>query len=222
MKIAVHNLKGKKIENMDLNEAVFGVEMNEDLLHQVYVAQEANKRKGLAHTKTRSERSGSTRKPWRQKGTGRARTGSIRNPIWRKGGVTFGPTKERSYAKKVNRKMSQKALKIVLSEKVKNKGIVVVDSFDVEKKKTKIFANALNRLKIGKKALIILLNEEKGTVKISGNIPIVTNIFIDQLSISDILHNRFCVASKSGIEYLQKRLSKGKNDESQNLSKDKE
>ncbi len=211
MKIAVHNLKGKKIEDMDLNEAIFGVEMNEDLLHQVYVVQEANKRKGLSHTKTRSERSGSTRKPWRQKGTGRARTGSIRNPIWRKGGVVFGPTKERNYTKKVNRKMSQKAFKIALSEKIKDKGIIVVDSFDAKEKKTRTFANALGKLKIGKKALVVLLNEEKETVKISRNIPIVTNIFIDQLSVSDILHNRFCIVSKSGIEELQKKLGKSRN-----------
>ena len=209
IKTAVYNLEGKKVEDINLDESVFGVEKNDILLQQAYVSVEASKRKALAHTKNRSARSGSTRKPWAQKGTGRARTGSIRNPIWRKGGVTFGPTNERNYAKKINQKMAQKALKMALSDKLKEEKIIVVDSLNIEEKKTKNFDKVLTALKIEKKVLVSLSKDEQATAKVSRNIPIVRNVFVDQLNISDILNNTFCVISKQGIEVLQSRFVKG-------------
>src|SRR3989339_2196997 len=119
MKIEVYNLAGKKIEDIEASDAVFGLPGNDELLHQVYVAISANQRQVLAHTKTRGERAGSGKKPWRQKGTGRARVGSVRTPVWKKGGVVFGPRKDRNFSQKINQKMKAQAIRMVLAEKLK-------------------------------------------------------------------------------------------------------
>src|SRR3989339_1266964 len=137
MKAAVHNLEGKKIKDIELANFVFGVEKNDVLLHQVYVAQYANRQQILAHTKDRAERAGSGKKPWKQKGTGRARVGSVRSPIWRKGGIVFGPTKDRNFKKDVPKKMGQKALAVALSSKVRDKEMFLIEDLAMKEAKTK-------------------------------------------------------------------------------------
>ena len=131
MKVDVYNNQGEKSGTLEISDQVFGLDMNEDLLHQIYVGEHANTRNVTAHTKTKSERRGGGRKPWRQKGTGRARVGSTRSPIWRKGGVTFGPRSNRNYSKKITKKMRRKALLTLLSDKARHKDLVVVDNFDL-------------------------------------------------------------------------------------------
>jgi len=210
LKLDVHNLEGKKTGDVAVDEAVFGLKPKAELINEVYVAQRANKRKGLSHTKTISERRGSTKKPWRQKGTGRARTGSVRNPIWRKGGVTFGPTKEQNFSKKVNKKAVKTAVKMALSSKVAEKQLIVVENYDLKNAKTKAFAQALDALKIGKKVLVSHTREEKAVVQASRNIGIVSNKLAVNVNIGELLDNTFLLLSKKGLEELQGRFVGGK------------
>lgn len=137
MKVAVYDKTGKEVKKVDLPKEVFGLDWNSDLVHQVVVSMQSNKRNPIAHTKDRSEVSGGGKKPWRQKGTGRARHGSRRSPIWVGGGVTFGPRNERNFDKKINRKMKIKALNIVLSKKLKDGEVIFVENFDFKEPKTK-------------------------------------------------------------------------------------
>ncbi len=208
MKVAVKNLAGKKVEDLELNPDIFEVKINEDLLHQVYVARANNQRRSTAHAKTRSERTGSTAKPWKQKGTGRARTGSVKNPIWRKGGVTFGPRNERNYQQKVNKKMNQSAIKMALTGKAKEKELIVVDEYKLKEKKTKEFAKALNKLKADRKALLVFNDEEKDLKRYSRNIPQTQNISVGNLNVFDMLNSKYLVISKKGIDYLGKKYEK--------------
>lgn len=153
MRVNLYNQSADNIGTIDLPDSVFAVPSNNDLLHQVISSQMANKRQVLAHAKTRAEVRGGGKKPWRQKGTGRARHGSIRSPIWKGGGVTFGPTKDRNFKKKINKKMAQKSLLVALSEKAKSENIVVVDNIGLNAPKTremaailKLFNDKLGRL----------------------------------------------------------------------------
>ncbi|MFH1522311.1 MAG: 50S ribosomal protein L4 [Patescibacteria group bacterium] len=146
IKIKVYNQKAEEVGDMKLSDKIFGVKVNEGLVHQAVVTQMANERQVLAHTKDKSEVRGGGRKPWRQKGTGRARTGSIRNPIWRGGGITFGPLKDRNFKKKINKKMKQKALVMVLSDKVLSGNLVVMDELKIDEYKTKVFDGMLEIL----------------------------------------------------------------------------
>jgi len=205
MKIAVHNLEGKKIKDIELSKNVFEVESNNILLHQVYVAKYANKRSAIAHTKDRSEIVGSNKKPWKQKGTGRSRTGSVKNPIWRSGGTIFGPTKERNFSKKINRKSNRKAIKIALSEKAKSKNIIVVDNFDIKEKKTKEFAKGLNNLKLAGKTLLNLGAKEKDIYLYARNIENIKCIPVDALNVLDILNYKSLVLSEDSVAYLEKK-----------------
>ena len=144
--LKVYNQKAEEVGEVKLNDKVFDVDMNQDLLHQAMVAQMSNERQVLAHTKDRSEVSGGGRKPWRQKGTGRARVGTIRSPIWIGGGVTFGPTKNRNFTKNINKKMKRKALLIVLSDKANNENITIMDKLAAKEYKTKPINDMLNVL----------------------------------------------------------------------------
>ncbi len=157
IKLDIYNKKAEKAGSLEVSDEVFAIEMNEALVHQAVITQMANERQVLAHTKGRAEVRGGGRKPWRQKGTGRARAGSNRSPIWIGGGITFGPTKERNFSKKLNKKMKQKALLIALSDRVKNDSIIVLDNLDTEEFKTKVFDD-------------ILKNIEKNILKIETNI----------------------------------------------------
>lgn len=208
MKIPVYNSEGKEIEKLELSNAVFALERNDDLIHQVFVSIEANKRQVLAHTKTRGERAGSGIKPWRQKGTGRARVGSVRSPIWRKGGIIFGPRKNRNFGKKVNRKMNSKAIAMVLSGKIKEKELRVIDKLEMPKKKTKAMVKILESLKISGRILIAFSDKEKGLRLASQNIDKVANILTDQLNVSDMLNNKYLLMSKESVKMLENKYSK--------------
>jgi len=207
-KIAVHNLEGKKLEDLEISDDVFAVKANNDLLHQVYVAISANQRFSIAHTKDKSERSGSGKKPFKQKGTGSARQGQKRNPVMRGGGIAFGPTSDRNFSKDINKKMKQKAVKIALSEKVRSNTLVVVDSLKLKDTKTKAFANALKNLKLTGTILIGFDQAEKGTQLASRNLPKVENILTKDLNVFDMLNSKYVLLSKDSVRYLEDKFKK--------------
>jgi len=210
IKVQVKNLLGEKVGEVELSREVFGVEKNEELLHQVMVARYANQRLPIAHTKIRSERRGANSKPWKQKGTGRARTGSVRNPIWRKGGIVFGPRNERNFKQKVNKKVNCLAIKMVLSEKVKNEQLVVVDEFKLSENKTKAMAESLKKLGIDKRSLLVLTEESKELGQFSRNINFIENTLVDQINMLSLLNNKYVLISKAGIDFLEEKYGKRK------------
>lgn len=177
--------------------------MNSDLVHQVAVSQMANRRKVIAHTKDRSEKRGGGRKPWRQKGTGRARVGSVRSPIWRGGGVTFGPRKERVFKKTIPRKMRRKALLMVLSAKAKEKTLIVFDQLKLVKTKTKEMVGVLEKLPChGKTCLIALSAIDKNVILSSRNIPKTETIQARDLNVLDLLNSKYLLLSKESIKVI--------------------
>ena len=185
-KIDVYDINGKKVKELELNEAVFGIEPNEAVVHSVLVNFLANQRQGTQSTKTRSEVSGGGRKPWRQKGTGRARQGSIRAPQWIKGGIALGP-KPRSYKYTVNKKERQLAVKSVLSSKVLENELVVVDSLPLKEIKTKSMVKALTALKVEGKTLIIVPEKNTNVVMSARNIEGVKTITANNINVFDLL-----------------------------------
>jgi large subunit ribosomal protein L4 len=182
-KVAVYNIEGKEVEKIDLNDAVFGVEINEHLVHMAVVAQLANKRQGTQSAKTRSEVSGGGRKPWRQKGTGHARQGSTRSPQWTGGGVVFAP-KPRDYSMKMNKREKALALKSALTAKLNDNKLVVVDKIELAEIKTKAVANMLGNLK-AEKALIVTNGINNNLVVSANNIPTVRTSSIEVLNNED-------------------------------------
>ena len=204
-KVTVYNSEGKAVEELEISDAVFGLPKNDDLVHQIVVATEANQRQILADTKTRGERAGSGIKPWKQKGTGRARVGSRRTPLWKKGGVVFGPSNDRNYKKKINKKMNQKAIAVVLSGKLKDKQLFVLDSLNFSEKKTKKAAMLLSGLKIKGRTLLSYIEGEKDNRLISRNLKNVENILTEQLSVLDMLRNRNLVMSKDSVLFLEEK-----------------
>lgn len=210
IKIQVKNLLGEKVGEMELSQDVFGVKKNEELLHQVMVARYANQRLPIAHSKTRAERSGSGAKPWKQKGTGRARTGAVRNPVWKKGGIVFGPRNDRNFKQKVNKKANRLAIKMVLSEKVKAEQLVILDELKLAENKTKVMAQALNKLGIDKRVLLVLAEEAKLIKMFSRNIDLVENVFANQLNLLNLLNNKYVLIDKAGINFLEEKYGKRK------------
>ncbi len=208
--VKVYNIEGKEVEELKLNDAIFGIPENPDLVHQIYVSQEANQRQVLAHTKTRGERAGSGIKPWRQKGTGRARVGSVRTPVWKKGGVAFGPRSDRNYSKKINKKMNAKAIEVVLSGKVRDKQLFVLDKFELKENKTKEMAKIFQNLKLKGKILAAFSKDEKELNRYSRNIAKVKNIPVDQINVLDMMNNKYLVMSKDSVKYLEDKYSKSK------------
>lgn len=208
MKIEVKNLKGEKTGEIELNQEVFGLEINEKLIHQVYVSQYANQREVLAHTKGRGERAGSGKKPWSQKGTGRARTGSVRNPIWRKGGIIFGPKKDRNFSKKINKKMRQLAIKMVLSGKVRDKELIIVENNKFENNKTREAADFIKKANLKGTILWAFDKAEKENSRASRNIEKVDNVSIDSLNIFNMLNRKYLIASQEGIKKLEEKYGK--------------
>jgi len=207
----VYNQDGQEIEELELSEEIFGLKLNKDLIHQAVVAQMANSREAIAHVKDRSEVRGGGKKPWRQKGTGRARHGSIRSPIWRGGGVTFGPTKERNFSKKINKKMRQKALLMVLSSKAKDNELVILDDLKLNSPKTKEMAGIMKNLEKAKKdikrsSLVALVKKNKA-IK---NIPKMGAIGINNLNVVDVLKYKYLIMNKEGINELKVKNEKGK------------
>lgn len=206
-KITVKNIAGKDVKEIELQDFVFNVPSNDTLLHQIYVAQTSNLRKAIAHTKDRSERSGSGIKPWRQKGTGRARAGSAQSPLWRKGGVTFGPTKDRNWSKDTNQKMRQKAVMIALSEKIRSGKMIVIDSLNYPEKKTKLFAETLQAFGVAGRSLILsLTGDERTCTVMSRNIPKVENTPTEMLNVVQLLDREYLLITEAGIKNLEARF----------------
>jgi len=146
MNYPLYNQNADKVGSVSLPDKVFGLPMNEDLLQQVVISQMSNKRQNIAHTKERGDVRGGGKKPWKQKGTGRARHGSIRSPIWKGGGVTFGPRNDKNFKKKINKKMAHKALLVALSSKVKDKELIIIDGLNFDNWKTKEMAGVINKI----------------------------------------------------------------------------
>ncbi|MCR4610722.1 MAG: 50S ribosomal protein L4 [Lachnospiraceae bacterium] len=200
-KVSVYNMEGKEVDTIDLDDAVFGVEVNEHLVHMAVVQQLANKRQGTQKARTRSEVRGGGRKPWRQKGTGHARQGSIRAPQWTGGGVVFAPV-PRDYSFKMNKKEKRAALKSALSSKVLENKIVVVDELKLDEIKTKEFAKVMDNLKV-EKALVVLEDDNKNVVASAKNIPTVKTASTATINVYDILKYNTLVLTKDAAESIQ-------------------
>ena len=200
-KVSVYNIDGKEVGSIELNDAVFGVEVNEHLVHLAVVNQLANKRQGTQSAKTRSEVSGGGRKPWRQKGTGHARQGSTRAPQWTGGGVVFAP-KPRDYSFKMNKKEKKIALLSALSSKVNDSKIVVLDSFILDEIKTKKFAEVMNNIKVSN-ALFVIEGENKNVVLSGRNIPTVKVSATNEINTYDVLKYDTLVVTKAAVEKLE-------------------
>ena len=204
-KVSVYNIEGKVVGDMELNDAVFGVEVNTHLVHQAVVLQLANKRQGTQSAKTRSEVSGGGRKPWRQKGTGHARQGSTRSPQWTGGGIVFAP-KPRDYSFKMNKKEKNLALKSVLTTKVAENKFIVVDGLNFDEIKTKNMVNVLKNLEV-KKALVVTDDDNKNVTLSSRNIPGVKTAFTNTINVYDILKYDKMVVAKDVISKIEEEYA---------------
>ena len=222
--VKLYNQKVDEIGKQELNSAVFGVKAKPALIKQVVVAQQANSRQVLAHAKDRSEVRGGGKKPWKQKGTGRARAGSSRSPIWIGGGVTFGPTKERNFSLKINKKMKKKALFMCLSDKVKNEKIILFDKIELEKIQTKKIVEILKKIdakiissKIEKSdekknrskkrkdsVLLILTDKSENIVKSTRNIPNIKTIKSDCLNVVEVLKYKYLIITVNAVKEIEK------------------
>ena len=199
--ISVFNIEGKEVGSIELNDAVFGVNVNEHLVHMAVVAQLANKRQGTQKAKTRSEVSGGGRKPWKQKGTGHARQGSTRSPQWKGGGVVFAPT-PRDYRKDLNKKEKRAALKAALSNAVADQKLVVVDSIHFDEIKTKKFQAMLDALKL-KKAFVLLDQNDEKTILSARNIEDVKTAQVNEINVYDVMKYGTVLATKAALEKLE-------------------
>ena len=199
--VSVYNIEGKEVGTMDLNDAVFGVEVNEHLVHMAVVSQLANKRQGTQKAKTRSEVSGGGRKPWRQKGTGHARQGSTRSPQWTGGGVVFAPT-PRDYSFKLNKKEKRAALKSVLTSKVAENKFIVVDEINFDEIKTKNFQNVLNNLEVSK-ALVVLEDGNTNAEISARNIADVKTAHTNTINVFDVLKYNTVIVTKAAVATIE-------------------
>ena len=200
-KVSVYNIEGKEVDTIELNDAVFGVEVNEHLVHMAVVSQLANKRQGTQSAKTRSEVSGGGRKPWRQKGTGHARQGSTRAPQWTGGGIVFAP-KPRDYSFKMNKKEKNLALKSVLTSKVAEDKLIVLDSISFDEIKTKKMVAVLNNLKADK-ALVVLNDNDKNVILSAKNIPDVKTALTNTINVYDILKYDKLIVTKDAVATIE-------------------
>ena len=199
--VSVYNMEGKEVDKIELSDAVFGVEVNEHLVHMAVVAQLANKRQGTQKAKTRSEVSGGGRNPWRQKGTGHARQGSTRAPQWTGGGVVFAP-KPRDYSIKLNKKERRLAIKSALTTKVNESKLIVLDSFELDEIKTKKFVAVMNNLK-AEKALVVLNEKNDNVIKSANNVPTVKTALTNTINVYDILKYDTLVLTQDAVATIQ-------------------
>ena len=200
-KVAVYNMEGKEVDSIELNDSIFGVEINEHLVHMAVLQQLANNRQGTQKAKTRSEVRGGGRKPWRQKGTGHARQGSTRSPQWTGGGVVFAPV-PRDYSFKLNKKEKRAALKSVLTSKVAENKFVVVDELKLDEIKTKKFVEVMNNLKVSK-ALVVLAEDDQNVIKSASNVASVKTANAGMINVYDILKYSTVVATKAAVEKIE-------------------
>ncbi len=207
-KVAVYNLTGESAGDMELDASVFGVELNSGLVQLVARAQRANAHIPVAHTKGRAEVRGGGKKPWRQKGTGRARHGSSRSPLWRGGGVTFGPTKERNMSLKINKKSKRAALRMMLTDKAAEKRLIVIDSFDGVDGKTKQISTLLEKVAENRPSVIASGVKNDSLRRAAGNLARVNTMLADSLNVGDLLKYRYLIIDKAGIEQVTELLKK--------------
>ena len=200
--VSVYNMEGKEVGTMELSDAIFGVEINEHLVHMAVVQQLANNRQGTQKAKTRSEVSGGGRKPWRQKGTGHARQGSTRSPQWTGGGVVFAPV-PRDYSFKMNRKEKRPALKSVLTDKVANNSLIVLDKLSFDEIKTKNFVKVLDNLKIEGKALVVLNENDQNVVMSAKNVPTAKTALTSTINVYDILNAKTLVLTQDAVKTIE-------------------
>ena len=199
--VSVYNMKGKEVGTMDLNDAVFGVEVNEHLVHMAVVQQLANNRQGTQKAKTRSEVSGGGRKPWRQKGTGHARQGSIRAPQWTGGGMVFAPV-PRDYSFKLNKKEKRAALKSALTDKVQNSNLIVVDELKFDEIKTKNFVQVMDNLKV-QKGLVVIDDNDPNVVMSAKNVEGVDTTLVNTINVYDIMKAKKVVLTKAAVAKIE-------------------
>ena len=200
--VSVYNMEGKEVGKIDLNDAIFGVEVNEHLVHMAVLQQLADKRQGTQKAKTRSEVSGGGRKPWRQKGTGHARQGSIRAPQWKGGGVVFAPV-PRDYSFKMNKKEKRAALKSALTDKAQAGNLIVVDELKFDEIKTKKFAEVMNNLKATRKALVVLADNDQNVVLSARNLAEASTTLTNSLNVYDIVNARTLVLTKDAVAKIE-------------------
>ena len=214
MKVTVYNQEGKEVGTTLLPKEIFGLKINLDLVHQVVVSQMANRRRVLAHAKGRAEVRGGGRKPWRQKGTGRARVGSIRSPLWRGGGVTFGPTKERVFKKKINKKMRKIAFFMALSAKAKNNLLLILDKLSLKQPKTKSMTKIIENWKLEIKnfkegsCLIASPRKDENIIRATRNIPNLQTIEARNLNTLDLLSFKYLIMPKETIKVIKETFLK--------------
>lgn len=212
MEYPLYNQKAENIGKVNLPDTIFNLEMNKDLVHQVVTSQESNKRQVIAHAKGRGEVRGGGKKPWKQKGTGRARHASIRSPIWKGGGVTFGPTKERNFKKKINKKMTRKALFMVLSSKAKDKQLLVLDNIHLENPKTKemvlIMKNFSSLMSNKASTLLVVPSMEDKIKRSSKNLPNFSAVEARNLNPLEVLSYKYLVLVKDSVDALNKTFNK--------------
>ncbi len=204
-KVALYNMEGNQVGEVELSDTVFGVEVNKAVLHEAVTMQLASQRRGTASTKTRGFIRGGGRKPWRQKGTGRARAGSTRSPLWRGGGTTFGP-QPRSYGYRLPRKVRRLALKSALSAKVQSGDLVILDQLSMDVPKTKAIAGILDNLNANRQALVVTVNYDENIEKSSRNIPGVTPIDTAGITVYDILRHPKMVITKEAVDRIEEVL----------------
>ena len=199
--VSVYNMEGNEVGSMELNDAVFGVEVNEHLVHMAVVQQLANNRQGTQKAKTRSEVSGGGRKPWRQKGTGHARQGSTRSPQWAGGGVVFAPV-PRDYSCKLNKKEKRAALKSALTSKVQGSSLIVVDELKFDEIKTKNFANVMNNLK-AEKGLVVIADNDTNVVMSARNVADVDTTLVNTINVYDVMKAKTVVLTKDAVAKIE-------------------
>ena len=204
--VSVFNMKGAEVGTIDLNDAVFGVEVNEHLVHLAVVQQLANNRQGTQKAKTRSEVSGGGRKPWRQKGTGHARQGSTRAPQWTGGGVVFAPV-PRDYTVKMNKKEKRAALKSALTSKVQDSKFIVLDELSFNEIKTKNFVEVLNNLKVDKKAIVVMPEIDEKVIMSARNIPTVQTTLVNTLNVYDVMNGGTVIVTKDAVAKIEEVLA---------------
>ena len=204
--VSVFNMKGAEVGTIDLNDAVFGVEVNEHLVHLAVVQQLANNRQGTQKAKTRSEVSGGGRKPWRQKGTGHARQRSTRAPQWTGGGVVFAPV-PRDYTVKMNKKEKKAALKSALTSKVQDSKFIVLDELSFDEIKTKNFVEVLNNLKVDKKAIVVMPEIDEKVIMSARNIPTVQTTLVNTLNVYDVMNGGTVIVTKDAVAKIEEVLA---------------
>jgi large subunit ribosomal protein L4 len=202
--VSVYNQEGKVTGEMQLPAVIFGVTVKEKVVHEAVIAQQANARKSIAHTKTRGEIRGGGKKPWKQKGTGRARQGSTRSPQWVGGGITFGPRSDRNFAIKINRRTKQKALFMALSDKVANGNLLVLESFTPAAPKTREMAKLITVLPVKRIALYVAPSSNPALVRIARNLKKVHVVTVNSLNIEDVVRSGTVVLEKNAVPALEK------------------